>query len=212
MTGKIIRLPPDPHRETQLLLPWYAAGKLDSADRAKVEAHLSGCPRCRSELAVEQRLEKEVADLTVDADLGWAAMRRKIEASDAPKPGGVGLGALARRASVQWLGWGMAASFGILLVWNAYQSRPPATAAYHTLSAAPATASGNVIVVFRPQATESAILTSLNASQARVVDGPTGAGAYVLSVPPPLREAALKNLRGRREVVMAEPLAMAGQP
>ncbi|WP_433201666.1 zf-HC2 domain-containing protein [Dactylosporangium sp. CS-047395] len=32
------------------LLPGYAAGSLAPADRARVEAHLSGCARCRAEL------------------------------------------------------------------------------------------------------------------------------------------------------------------
>ncbi|GAA0264138.1 zf-HC2 domain-containing protein [Cryptosporangium japonicum] len=38
------------------LLPAYAAGSLPAADRARVDAHLLGCPRCRADLSTWQAL------------------------------------------------------------------------------------------------------------------------------------------------------------
>ena len=38
------------HDPWQDQLPYYAAGTLDPADRAALEAHLSGCEACRSAL------------------------------------------------------------------------------------------------------------------------------------------------------------------
>jgi hypothetical protein len=43
MTGQIIPLHGDEHHEVQLLLPWCATGRLDAADRARVEAALRRC-------------------------------------------------------------------------------------------------------------------------------------------------------------------------
>jgi hypothetical protein len=39
------------HDEVWLLLPWYANGTLEAAERALVEEHLGGCASCKDELA-----------------------------------------------------------------------------------------------------------------------------------------------------------------
>ena len=71
---------------------------------------------------------------------------------------------------------------------------------------------GNVVVVFQPDATEAQIRTVLTATGARLVDGPPGADAYVLSVSPSQREKALATLRASHPVVAAEPVDSAGAP
>jgi len=208
--GKVIKLPHDPHRETELLLPWYAAGRLDGDERARVEAHLRTCARCRSEFAREQRLGAEVANLPLEADLGWAAMLRRIEDSEAraaARPRS--LGGLMR-AGAPWVGWGAAASVTLALVGGALTHRP---ANYETLGApAPAATTGNAIVVFRPDATEAAIVAALGATHARIVDGPTGADAYVLRIPAAERNAAVARLQTLASVEMAEPIDQPGSP
>ena len=40
------------HGEAEELLPWYANGQLDEADRAIVDAHLTSCAYCRQQLAI----------------------------------------------------------------------------------------------------------------------------------------------------------------
>jgi superfamily II RNA helicase len=64
--------------------------------------------------------------------------------------------------------------------------------------------------MFRPDTTERDLRAALVADQARLVDGPTAAGAYVLSVPGARRAAILTALRRRSGVVMAEPIDAAG--
>ena len=77
---------------------------------------------------------------------------------------------------------------------------------YRALGSAPAAASANVIVMFRPDATERAMRGALNASGARLVGGPTAADAYLLQVAPAARESALARLRAEGDVVMAQPI------
>ena len=213
--GKVIRLPHDPHRETELLLPWYAAGRLDGDERARVEGHLRTCPRCRAAFAGEQRLGAEVAGLPLDADLGWASMLRRIEASEASAPArGPSRRVLGdlMRAGAPWAGWAAAGCLTLALAGGAMVHRPP-PATYQTLGdAAPAVAGGDAIVVFRPDATESAIAAALSGAHARIVDGPTGADAYVLRIPATERDASVKKLTTLASVEMAAPIDGPGSP
>ena len=204
--GNVIRLPPDRHRETQLLLPWFVTDRLDAADRARVEAHLASCPQCQAELKLEQRLDHEVATLPVDVEQAWVAMRRRIaDEPDAAR-------AVVRRASRLWrwtgpaLGWGVAASLAMVVTFGVVSPRPTQPAAYHTLSAAPASPAGNVIVMFREDASERTMRQLLLASHARLVDGPTAAHAYVLRVPAAGRDGALQALRASPAVMLAQPI------
>ena len=213
--GKVIRLPHDPHRETELLLPWYAAGRLDGDERVRVETHLRTCPRCRAAFAGEQRLGAEVAGLPLDADLGWASMLRRIEESEASAPArGPSQRVLGNlvRAGAPWAGWAVAGCLTLALAGGALIHRP-APATYQTLGEpAPAATAGNAIVVFRPDATESAIAAALSKADARIVDGPTGADAYVLRIPATERDASVKKLTTLASVEMAAPIDGPGSP
>lgn len=207
--GGISSLNADEHHDLQELLPWYVTGRLDEAEQARVDAHVSGCAECQAEVRFQRRLEAEVARLPIDVEEGWASMRRQVEADQASTPRPTVRRAMPRAA---WMGWGIAASLAVVSgVSLAPRLAAPYLASdaqpgYHALSAAPAPAGGNVIVIFRPDATEAVMRETLRASHARLVDGPTTADAYVLSVDPKAREAALANLRARREVVLAEPV------
>ena len=85
-------------------------------------------------------------------------------------------------------------------------------AAYHALGAAPAPALGNVVVIFRPDTSERELRQTLVANHARLVDGPTAADAYVLHVPAAERAGALTRLRGRADIVLAEPIDSGAAP
>jgi Putative zinc-finger len=52
---------PDTHAEAWALLPWLANGRIQSADREWVEAHLQGCAECRAELAAQRLVATQVA-------------------------------------------------------------------------------------------------------------------------------------------------------
>ncbi len=219
--GRIIRLPGDRHREVQLLLPWYVTGRLDPSEQALVEAHLNQCPDCMAELDVEHRLNAEITQLPMDVDQGWQTLQPRL-ASRATAPGrGGGLDALraaagrarlAWRGAPSWLGWAVAAQLVILAVAGVLTLPLAPPARYHVLGATPAAASANVIVTFRPETSEQDLRRTLNASHARLVDGPTVTDAYLLHVPAAERAAALAQLRRAPDIVLAEPVDSGGPP
>ena len=73
-------MPDEPHDSAEELLPWYATGQLDSADRARFERHLAGCARCQRTLGMEPVLIDQVRAFAPDVESGWARLRSRIEA------------------------------------------------------------------------------------------------------------------------------------
>lgn len=195
-----------PHDEAEELLPWYATGQLEERDRVRVETHLSACAECRKQLATERRLVHEFRAITPDMVSGWARLRARIEAPAVIRP---------RRASALEQFWALlrqpavaglaAAQLGFLVVAGGVLlslSRP----SYHTLGSAPAPASANVIVMFRPGATVQDVDETLKSADATIVDGPTDANAYLLHVAPQQRQSALSRLQADAEVQLAQPI------
>lgn len=228
MSGRIIPLRGEPHERIQALLPWFVTDRLDAAERTEVEAHLNGCPDCRAEERLERRLSAEVAAMPMDVEQSWARLRARLERPSASRGRGSGGGWAAAwrglgrslRGGPPWVGWAMAAQAAVMIlllgmVWPRPASTPgaagaPVDARYHALGATPSPRVGNVVVMFRPGMPERDLRAVLLEDQARLVDGPTAAGAYVISVPGARREAVLTALRRRAGVVMAEPIDPAG--
>jgi len=207
MTGDDDTVRDEAHDTLSDLLPWYVTGQLAPDEAARVGAHVAGCAECQAEVAFQQRLEAEVARLPLDVERGWADMRGRIEANDdAPLPA-------ARRANrTAWIGWGVAATFAVVAgaAWLPQIAAPRAAAPeYAALGQAAADESGNVVVVFHPDTTERQLRAVLKAGDARIVDGPTAAGGYVLHVPTARKDAALAALKAEDRVVLAEPIESA---
>ncbi len=209
--GRIIRLHDESHWELQRLLPWYVTDRLDSADQARVEAHLAGCAECQEEVRFERTLAKSVKGLPLDEEVGWRRMERRLKA-EPPRRRGALAGAASSRLGL-WGGWAVAACALIALGVMAMPHAPqPASAPYHVLGAPHSVTPGNMVVIFRPETSERAIRAELNAVDARIVDGPTGADAYVLQVPAAQRSGALAQLRSRPNIVLAEPVDPGAAP
>jgi predicted NBD/HSP70 family sugar kinase len=205
MMGDIVRLDSDRHGEIKALLPWYVTGRLEPAEHARVAAHVAGCSECQNEVRFERRLGLEVAEAPVEVEQGWMDMRRRVAAG---RPGAL---AALRRAG-PWLGAVVAAQAVVLIVlggWLVPRLAPPP---YHALASAAAPAAGNVVVMFRPQTSERSVRLTLAAAGARMADGPTGAGAWVLRVASVDRAKALAILRARPEVTLAQPVDPAAAP
>ena len=217
MSGRVVQLGTDLHQKVQALLPWYVGARLDKAERARVEAHIAECPRCQAELAWEREVQAAYAQAasTVDDDAtqGFAHLRDRIAADASPRPR---RGLLARlkaqwRNTPAWTRWALAgqcvvvaALGGVVLV--ALAPDP----AFRTLggpaSPAGAAAGGNLIVRFRPDATEEEMRRVLRESEARLVYGPTATDAYLLAVPAGLESEAVKRLRSEHAVLLVEAL------
>lgn len=218
MTGNIFRMHGDPHREALALLPWLVTEQLDAADRARVEQHLDGCADCRAALLVERQLDREIAQVPMSVDAGWAGLRQQLElggraearaAWRRPTSKDPATYAPAQRWPVSWrigVPLGVAAAMGLAIV----SAQVPAT--FAALGAAPKGTEGNIVIIFRPDTSEAVFRQTLRTSAARLVDGPTAANAYVLAVPPTDRSAAIDRLRQQQQVVLAEPVDGAPAP
>ncbi|HXO26441.1 MAG TPA: zf-HC2 domain-containing protein [Thermoanaerobaculia bacterium] len=79
------------HDTVWLLLPWYANGTLETAERLLVEDHLAGCPGCREEvarcngLAAALRARPEIAPSPHPLQL--ARLMERLDANDAGDAG-----------------------------------------------------------------------------------------------------------------------------
>ena len=224
MTGRIISLHGDAHNDVNALLPWYASGRLDADDLARVEAHLAGCAQCQADLAVEKRLCAAVAALPEDdvpsVDAGWAALNGRL------KPRRPRLLEQMDGLRRQWrlsAGWLRVAAVAQLVVicgglglWGAWGLQKPAQSLgepqYHTLSSAPVAVQGNAVLVFRPDITEAELRATLRGAHARLVDGPTAADAYLVAIPAAERDKTVVRLRASKAVVLAEAIDTKAAP
>ncbi len=214
MMGNVVTFPADRHWEVQQLLPWYGAGTLDEAERATVEAHLEECAECRAELDAEPELKAGLASASPEVETGWASLearaRRTMPRSRRTRRRWTAAGrALMRPKRLRWV---VAAQFAALVVLGVAAlpgapTAPPARqGAYRALGDAAPARTGNVLAMFKPNASVAGVRRSLDASGARFVDGPTAAGAYLLEVPGGAKGPELAALRKNPNVTMAEPI------
>ena len=192
------------HEKAQMLLPWYANGTLEPDDAASFEAHLAECEECRADLTANRALRQLYAETPVPREPVRPAVRPAIGGSS---------GQLGRRLSS---GWGRAAQFALaaaaavaLVVFVTPNERD---GEYRLLSSDDAAEQGNAIVLFSPDTAERDLRAALDQAGARLVDGPTASGAYVVQIPEQHRTQALAGLRALPQVVLAEPVDAAGGP
>jgi anti-sigma factor RsiW len=215
----------DVHHRVQGLLPWFASGRLEPAEANDVEAHLAGCAACRADLEWERQLcaaqaEGLVggdADVESDVEPGWARLRTRIASADpvpprvAPAPSVAA--SAAGRSILPWWGWVLAAQFAAIVTLGAMlTSPPPPVPTYRALGLPERPTTANIVVRFRPDAIERDLRRGLEAAGARVVDGPTVTGAYLIKVVPGREAAALARLRGDPAVLLAESLDAGARP
>lgn len=214
MNGRVLDFSMHTHDEARRLLPWLANGTLETDEREWVERHLESCAQCRDELRESLELRAAVLASPHDAgdvDAGWHRVRSRIAGQRGSAAAPRATAGSRRRSMPRWLGWTLAAqllqlaAFAGVLWWS--QPRP---AAYHTLGSA-ASPAGNLLVVFDPATSEAQLRRLLHSSGARIVDGPTDAGAYVLAVPAVRANGVRDALRAAPGVTMVESLGAESQ-
>lgn len=220
--GCVIQLMGDRHEQVSLLLPWYVAERLESAEHAAVEAHLANCKSCQSDLKFERRIDREIADASLSADQGWVRFSERLVP---PSRTGFAPGRLTGRLAGAFAPAGLAAATngmhvkwsqalaGVLalqvtvlagILWLAVPFNRPAE--YRVMGNG-AARGGDAIVMFREDITEQQMRGFLTASRARIVDGPTSTNAYILKFDDSGMARGIRLLKAQPQVVMAEPLA-----
>ena len=202
----IIQLRSNPHDEVQALLPWLVNGALPPGETERVEAHLAECPECRVELAAERQLAAAVESIPIDSEAAWERMERRLDADPRVtlRPGS---GMWRKRVPLGWVvASPVAAAAAMALVMINVPSRQPAEPQYRALGAADAAQPANLVVQFQPGTRVTDMQEALQSVDARLVDGPTETGAYLLRVAQPQREPALKRLRDNQAIALAQPI------
>jgi Putative zinc-finger len=212
-SARLLPIDPAAHKVADVLLPWLVNGTLEGDELAFVERHLSECPRCQREVEWLREFHAACkADPSApETSAALASLRRKLDArSD-------GRGIAARiRASLDGRGvahWMIAAQFAVIALLGVMLfagSDQPST--YQTLGAATSTSirTGALVVVFDPATPEGDLRRILRDVDARLVDGPTQANAYVLDVPQARREQAFRELKNNPAVVLVQGLDAKG--
>jgi len=212
--AEIIRLRGSPHEQAQQLLPWYVNGTLEADESAMVEAHLVECAECRADLAAERVMAREVAALPLDVEHAWSMLSDRIDAAGPPRRLAEPVPFLRRKVAIGWaLGGPLAAAAAVAFAVAVVPGAPsPAGETYRALGSAPTAAPGNALVMFKPDARDVDLRSALTKAGARVVDGPTASGAYVVRIAPASRAQALDDLRSMPQIVLAEPIDPGSQP
>ena len=208
--GHIIKMHDDPHVETQSMLPWYANGTLDPAEIALVETHLAECAECRAALEAERALARQFATMSIDVEQSWAGMSAQLAATRARRAAPIRF--LRRPVAIGWAIAAQAIAAALILVLVLPDRGPSVTPGYHALGSAPVAGAGNVIILFGPGVMERDMRSALVRADARVVDGPTASGAYIVRVAAGKRPDALKQLRTTSGIALAEPIDGPSQP
>lgn len=210
--AQIIHFRGSPHDEVQELLPWFVNGTLDTDEAERVEAHLASCAECRGELAAERQLAEGIANLPVDVESSWEGLQERLDAQavgrlQPPPP------VWRRPVPLVWAVAGpVAAAAGVALFFVNVPLQTAPTAQYRALGSSNVLQTANLIVQFEPNVRVRDMQLALSSSDARLVDGPTQTGAYLLRVDQSQRELALKRLRDNDAVALAEPIDGAANP
>lgn len=226
----------DSHREIEELLPWYANGALDPAERARVEQHLEHCPACRADLAQCRTLAQWVEThdtatwqpapaafdrLMADIDQ-LATSSAPIEPAKAPPPLFQRiLGWLRETPSpVRWTLAFESMAVAALVLAVLLPAAPVTDASYETLSRGenrPAAAGPQVRVMFADPLTVGDLRALLQEIGGQMVAGPNSLGIYTIALagaaaPDVALRQALAVLRAHRQVQLAEPLSTGDPP
>jgi len=211
MSGDVVRIDPASHKVADALLPWFVNGTLDADEVAFVERHLSECKRCRDEVEWLRGLYAAcvAGETAPDASSAFRKLRLRLEAprkrrARAPASGRFGVGARP------WTHWIIGAQLALILGLGTLWLQEDRVPRYATLGAPAVASAGVLVVMFDPATPEAELRRVLHEADARVVDGPTRAKAYILDVVPAQRTKALEILRTEPAVTMVEELDAAG--
>ncbi len=178
--------------EIELLLPWYATGKLDAADKARVESFLAAHPDMKRQLALVREEQEQSAHSNdslgapsrVSLESMMASVGRDQGMPLSMRTGWDRIAEFFAAPTSQGLRWAATAAAVLLLIQAAVIgslliSRSSDT--YQTASGKEAPAGrATLLVGFSDGATASAIAALLREFGAQIVEGPKPGGMYRL--------------------------------
>ncbi|NHZ94394.1 hypothetical protein F2P46_01330 [Massilia sp. CCM 8734] len=214
--GTVMNLNQEPtgasHQAMRDLLPWFANGTLEETEAEPVRAHLQHCAQCAGEVAWQRQLHAAPAEPPgLDPERALARLMPRLgpQASAAPSK----VSGLRAWFGNGWMPWALAGQCALITVLAIQMIAPVGKGeAYQALSDGAPAPAGTIVVIFRPDASLREVQRTLQASGARVVDGPTVSGAFVLSAPPGEQSNALAVLRADAGVQLAESLTPRSAP
>jgi len=192
--------PPEEGRceeEAARLLPWYVAGRLQTADAERVARHLERCAICRDDFAHERTLRallKSESRIEYAPQPGLAKTLARIDELDRESPGnaplasGKALMRVRRVTTTHWLAAAallQAVALGVLGTLVYHRSNDTRLEPrYATLTSTPVTNAGSAHIraVFSPTLSLGALQSLLSANALSIVAGPSEAGAYTLAI------------------------------
>ncbi len=215
--------------EIEMLLPWYVIGKLEEADRRRVEAYLARHPQMRERLELSAAEQSETAFLaaplaeppsaaTVDLFMSEVA---RLKAKQQP----AGAGAMSRVEALgawiednlmallltpmQWQ-WGRAVAALLIFIqaiaiFALIVSRPAED--YYPAGGSQISEPGSYVLVrFADEAPMAELVQTMNALDMTIASGPKAGGLFTVRIGPKEmseadRNRAIAALRGRTDLV-----------
>lgn len=211
--------------ELEALLPWYATGRLNAAERARVEAALAARDDLRALLGLAEEDREETVTLNELLGAPSAATWDRIAAAVAAEPRRrplmarlaefVGLGVEPNRGRLAWAG--AAAALVIVLQGGALVAMLPSEVAHNDLNprygtaSAPAAPSNGaqLLIAFAPDARVDQLAAFLAERHGTIVEGPRS-GLYKVRfgdkpLPKAETDALIQAVRASPIVKMALP-------
>ena len=216
---------PDTHAEAWALLPWLANGRIETADREWVEAHVATCAECRAELAAQRvvatQMSRDAAapgqasDEQKSFNKLWARIEASESLSDAATNTNVVAGARPRAARmVRWLAAAVvvqAIGLGVLGM-SALQSDGPTSDGTVTMADPEARPNAPAVrIVFAPEASIGTVNTLLEHQGLSIVSGPGTQGNFT-AVLSPYAVASGASAESVAQVISKDPNVSFAQP
>jgi anti-sigma factor RsiW len=186
--------------EIELLLPWYATGRLDRADHDRVESYLAGHPEMRSQLELidEDRVSTVTGNEAVQPPRSMTVDRIMAAATRGTSTGAVGwttcIRELLAMPTAGPLRFATAAAALVILVQGVAIGtlmKLRSDAHYQTASGSGAALDGSFAIVrFAEGASAKAIAEALAALDMTITDGPKPGGLFTVKIGPKTLSAA----------------------
>lgn len=202
---------PFDHDTSWDLIPWWVNESLAAEEAEGVTQHVNHCQECQTEVREQRRLAEALSretDTFTDLEAGWNRLARALDRESKGAPN--------ERASLRRLLIAAVIAqvilFGGMIGYVGWLQSPSNAEPFRTLSTPATLAAGGarLRVVPAPETTISKLQASLLAVDGRIVDGPSPAGVFTISVPQAQQNEALGALRSKPFILLAEPLPTEG--